>query len=359
MSNNPRKLYIVIGCDTDPDRAGYLDGVTPDALTWRGMTEGIPRLKDDVASLRDHEGKSPVFTWLLRVDEQVRRMQGSYAWVLRNHTAFLQSLESSGDELGWHPHFWKFDDQANKWYQEAQDVTWQIRMLQEAHRDYMSVLPGRALSVRMGWDYHNTQTYATLEQLGVRVEFSAIPGMCTIRRAVSAHPENLFDWYPTPRHPFYPSRVDYRRPAAAGEEAFSLLEAPNFVSTSHLWGLVSGLQLARKMRDRSQLRRAMVRPTYWINITGRPRYFAPILTAVSRRLSDSKNANELFVTYFHPDELLPNRTSLYSLQSMHANIESLLRVCHSLGVAPEFIRASQVSALVQSKLISPAIPQLL
>ncbi len=352
MSHTPRKLFIVIGCDTDPDRAGYLDGVPADALTWHGMTEGIPCLKDAVASVCDHEGKSPVFTWLLRVDEQVRRMHGSYAWVLRNHTAFLQLLETSGDELGWHPHFWRFDERANKWHQESLDVAWQIRMLQEAHRDYLSVFPGRALSVRMGWDYHNTQTYATLEQLGVRVEFSAIPGMCTMPRSIPAHPENLFDWYPTPRHPYYPSRVDYRRPPVSGEEAFSLLEAPNFVSTSHLWGMVSGLQLARKMRDLSQLRRAVARPTYWINITGRPELFAPLLRALRRRLSRSQNANELFVTYFHPDELLPNLSSLYSLKSMCANLDSLLKTCASLGVTPEFVRASRIAELVQSRSIS-------
>jgi hypothetical protein len=283
---------------------------------------------------------------LLRVDEQVRRVHGEYAWVLRTFHSFLTSLESCGDELGWHPHFWRFDDSAKRWYQDAQDVDWQISMLKQAHHDYCEIFPGRAKSVRMGWDYHNNRTLQTLERLGVVVDFSAIPGLRTLRKTIPSHPENLFDWYPTPRYAYRPSVADCRRPAHGSEDSCQIIEAPNFVATSRVWGLISGLQFARKMRDAGQIWRAIERPTYWINITGRPRLFAPLVAELRTVLKRNDSQQIFFVTYFHPDELLPNNSSLYDLKSARTNLESLLNLCEDTGAIPEFIQARRVADLM-------------
>lgn len=346
MTSSPRKLYIVIGCDTDPDRAGFVDGASSGTLSWRGMLEGIPRLRESVDSVVDSVGQAPVFTWLLRVDEQVRRTLGEYGSVLRTHRPFLESLESSGDELGWHPHFWRFDEKKGVWFQEAVDIPWQIDMLRAAHRDYMSVFPGRAKSVRMGWDYHNDRTLQTLDDLGVVVDFSAIPGLRTWREGTAPKGENLFDWYATPRRPYTPSRSDYRRPASGGETAGRLLEAPNFVSSSMAWGVVSGLQFARKTGDPRQLWQAIRRPTYWISITGRPRLFAPLCGELRSSLRRGDARPIFFITYFHPDELLPNRSSLYSLESVRDNLQSLLLVCREANVKTKFIAASKIPGVM-------------
>ena len=118
-----KTLYIVIGCDTDPDRAGFIDGIPADTLSWRGMTEGIPELKSSLKGLTDRQGHEPVFTWLLRVDDQIKAMYGAFNWVLTEHQSFLADLEDSGDELGWHPHFWRQDTQSQSWFQETADVS--------------------------------------------------------------------------------------------------------------------------------------------------------------------------------------------------------------------------------------------
>ncbi len=172
-----RKLHIVIGCDTDPDRSDFLDNLPENSLGWRGMLEGIPRMKERLKNLHDAAGKEPALTWCLRVDYQVRQIHGSYSYILDEYKNFLLDLERSGDELAWHPHFWNYDGRANIWYPECFDVGWQITMLEEAHAAYQTALPNRARTVRMGWGYHNNQTFATLQRLGVKVDFSAIPGM--------------------------------------------------------------------------------------------------------------------------------------------------------------------------------------
>jgi len=345
-----RTVYIVIGCDTDPDREGFLDGVPSGRLTWRGMTEGIPLLKSSLHGVRDSTGREPVFTWLLRADEQIRQLCGEYGSIVRAHRSFLRSLEESGDELGWHPHFWRRDTDRGPWFQEVEDVEWQVEMLHQAYADLATCLFGAVKSVRMGWDYHNNHTYRALEDLGIAVDFSAVPGLRTFIGTPPKREENLFDWHSSPQAPYRPSRADYRRPAEGQASSCQLLEVPNFVSTSVIWGMVSGLQLARKRRDLRLLWEAVRRPTYWINITARHPLFAPLVKQLRKTLRHREKGGGLlvFATYFHPDELLPNRSGLYDLESARTNIEALLRACEETGTAVEFVRASRIPALLSA-----------
>lgn len=342
-----RTVHIVIACDTDPDRVGFLDGVTADRLSWRGMTEGIPRLKESLQGLTDGHGAESIITWLLRVDEQIQSMCGSYSWVLEEHGAFLRALESAGDELGWHPHFWRYDDALGRWYQELSDREWQTTMLREAHTAYVDVLPGRARTVRMGWAYHNSETYNTLEQLGVSVECSAIPGLRTLTANPDPRGENYYDWYTAPRKPYFPSRRDCRRPSLGPDDPSStLIEVPNFTSRSILWGLLAGLQMARKTHDLRQLTQALRRPSYAINITGRPRLFAPLAAQLRKTLAEMDRGPLIFVTYFHPDELLPNRSPLYACENIRVNLESLLSTCDSQGAVAVFSRGDAIPGIL-------------
>jgi hypothetical protein len=340
------RVCVVIGCDTDPDRAGFLDGVPHDRLTWRGMTEGIPAVKELLRGVADSRGHEPVFTWLLRADEQVRDLEGGYDWVPKHHGPLLRSLEATGDEIGWHPHFWRREVAGGPWFQEIVDVDWQVDMLQRAHAGLTAALPHPVRSVRMGWDYHNNRTYAALEALGITTEFSALPGMRTFRGTPPTRGENLFDWHSTPRAPYRPSRADYRRPARAGEAACDLLEVPNYVSDAALWGLVSGLQLARKTRALWQLWQAVRRPTYWIGVTARPAYFAPLVSHLGAALRRGGDGPVVFATYLHPDELLPNRSALYTLESVRANLEALLRACAESSAEVEFMQAGRIPELL-------------
>lgn len=340
-----RTVYIVIGCDVDPDRAGLLD-VPPGRLTWRGATEGLPAIKQIVHGLTDSRGRGPVFTWFLRADDQVRQLCGAYDWFVRTHQPLLRSLQESGDELAWHPHFWRRADQNGTWAQEIADVDWQVDMLRRAHAALVAAFPGPLHSVRMGWGYHNDRTIQTLADLGITVDLSAVPGFRTLLR--SAKRENLFDWRTTPQTPYRPSRADYRRPAQGQEQASRLLEVPGFVSTSPLWGLVSGVQLARKTRDVGQVWDAVRRPTYAINVSARPALFAPLVAQLRKTLRRRDDAPVFFVTHAHADEFVPNRSPLYTPQSVRANVAALLRTCSDAGAAAEFIPAQRVSSLVRT-----------
>lgn len=336
------EVPIVIGCDTDPDREGFVGPLPTDRLVWNGMLEGIPAVKRDVAELRDDTDAPPRFTWLVRADEQVQQLHGSYAWCLEAHREFFESLRSSGDALGWHPHFWRQDRQSKRWYQEVEDHAWQLQMLREAH-----LALGKAgltpASVRMGWTYHNADTFNALDALGVKLEFSPFPGLRSYRREPKTRDENQFDWFTTPTRSYFASQQDPRIAARAGEPACRMLMLPCWVAQHPLWGLAAGVQMARKSGRGGLILDAMRRPSYVINLTARPQLFAPLVAQLRKSLRCAREGSTppAFATYFHPDELIPNRSSMYAREYVRENLRALLDCIRAAGARAIFVTADQ------------------
>lgn len=337
-------VYVVLSCDVDHDRERIIEGIAPDTMSWRGALEGIPALKTSLRGLRDAAGREPVFTWFLRVDDQVRLHHGTFSWFVTSQTALLTALTDSGDELAWHPHFWRRDCVGGPWYQEIENTAWNLQMLRDCHAELASGPLGAPACVRMGWSYHTNDTMAELDRLGVAVDLSALPGFRTFD-ARKVRSENLYDWFETPRAPYYPSVADYRRPARNGEPAFRLLEVPSFMASSPAWSLVAGAQLARKTRAPRRLLDAVRRPTYCINVTAQPRYFAPLLSALRHAIRRGSGPL-VFETHFHADEVIANTSGLYTLAAVRENIAGLLRTCEAAGARVEFVQARHLPALL-------------
>jgi hypothetical protein len=303
------------------------------------MTEGVPRAKNTLAELVDTEGNSPKYTWLLRADYQIKRIYGDYNHILSSNYEFLKGLEEDGDELGWHPHFWDFDEKGNIWFQNKEDVNWQLEMLDESYRAYQDIFPGRGKTVRAGWAYHNNETMRKLSALGVRIELSAMPGI-KIEPKSPAISANYFDWEISPRNPYSPSIADFRRPALDDEQDLSILEVPNFVAKSTFWGIFGGIILSIKMRDPRQVKRAIVNRTYISTITSKPKLFKPMLRQIKRDLK--KKDKVFYVSPLHPDELISNVHPVYSLENMVVNLSSILKLGRRIGASVKYIRAEDV-----------------
>jgi hypothetical protein len=100
------------------------------------------------------------------------------------------------------------------------------------------------------------------------------------------------------------------------------------------------------MKDSRQIMQALKRPTYWINITGISKLFRPLVSQLRKTLRTPGDAPIVFVTYFHPDELLRHSNPLYHLESVRPNLESALRVCEEAGARVEFVRAKDIPRLL-------------
>jgi hypothetical protein len=350
MNNQPEKiLYVIIGCDVDPDRSYVVKNISTDRLSWRGMLEGIPRSRERFKNLLDSDGKQPIVVWLMRVDFQIKVEMGSYNGVLVEHKDFLENLERDGDEIGWHPHFWKYDEEKSVWFQNYYDTDWQKNMLHEAHAAFMEIFPGRAKTARTGWTYHNNVTIQTFGELGVEVDISAFPGMKipadNKQRAIS----NFYDWYNTPIEPYYPSTEDYRRPATNNEQSCKVLEIPNLTAKSLFWGLVSGLVLTKKTGNPRQLGFSIKKPRLFPSITASPKLFKPLLSTI-RNILTHKN-QLVYATGLHADELIENTHPAYSLENMAGNIESLLKLAGRLNVKLKFVRGCDIKNYINDSIV--------
>ncbi|MCK5124936.1 MAG: hypothetical protein KAR42_01665 [candidate division Zixibacteria bacterium] len=333
-----KKAYIILGCDTDPDRASFISGVTDEKLSWTGLEQGILRTKEASSTILDSNSKKPVFSWCLRVDDQIRHYYGDYSWVLKTYTSLFEELVESGDELSWHPHFWRLNTEKNMWFQEINDKNWQVNMLQKSFGAYQNVFPDSPLSVRMGWNFHNNLSMQTLKELGIKVDFSGVPGM-----KVEPSPskiENSYDWFFAPNQPYAPAMDDFQADVGLTQNQ-GIIEVPNLVSESLMWGYIAGLVLAKKMKDLQPLFSAIRKPRYWINISARKKYFKPVLDQFCHVLKKSKQDTIIFNNYFHADDMVDNNSGLYSLQDFCINLQDLINSAYTSNIEVHFIQARQ------------------
>jgi len=328
-------LDVVIGCDCDPDRPQY-GGTRYDTrapLRWRGVREGIRRAREIADGVRDDFGNPARITWCVRSDLQMQEIYGDCAWAYSEFSDLWEHLARCGDEIAWHPHLWRWHEQEACWYQEIEDEDWIRRCLREGHRALSDRMGHAPTTSRMGWEFHNNVTMQQLNDLGIRVDFSAIPGRYTAGRPdkwgsmLNCH----VDWRDAPQKPYRPSVCDYRREATGKQQVLEITELPMSIFRSPLLGGVASLRRVIKAAGPDRSRRLLP------SRNGSARYckaYSTIHPYVFSRLSAAKideakrSGYALLVTAFHADELLAQtRVSrwLYSAAHLVRNLAGLYR----------------------------------
>ena len=340
-------LDVIIGCDCDPDRPKYggtrYDTSAP--LRWHGITEGLPLLRELSDGIIDDFGTPVRLTWCLRSDLQMEEIYGDCAWPIEEFSALWRDLERAGDELTWHPHLWRWDIRAGCWYQETEDVDWIIECLRAGHLAFERVMNRSPRTCRAGWEFHNNTTMREIRTLGIRGDFSAIPGRYT--QGCSDRWGSRFcgqvDWRGTPIHMYAPSACDYRVPDG-GEETTGLHEIP--MSGLHL-PLLRLARIARRVFGRRlgairELRGALGRDHgpaggNKLYVTAPPIFFSRL---VAQQLCLARErGHATLVTALHPDEMLATSHSLTSLchpDHVRVNLESLLCLGERFNVRIRF-----------------------
>ena len=342
-------LRVVVGCDTDPDRldfGGTAFNAGSEPQIWRGVA-CIPELRDRLDAVVDSRGCPVRVTWLLRCDEQIRVTEGAYEASIVERKDIWKHCELAGDEIGWHPHFWRLEPDGRTWFHEVDDLEFQGRMLRESHAAFSSAWGKPPMSVRMGWDYHNATTMTEISKLGIRIDFSALPyqyfpGARNDRGASFA---GLFDWRRTGTLPYHPSREDYQA-RGEGTSALDIVELPLGLLRSRLVGLLSEARGA--LRDRSPRRvLSSLRPGGAVaHSTIKACAPTPLFRAM---VKDTLNRGEDWLaTYFHPDELLPSKGQLVN-DLIHKpsyfvkNMEAVVRIAGRRGREVHFLTASEAA----------------
>jgi hypothetical protein len=304
-------VNIVVTVDVDNDGAAAGER-TP--LAWTSI-ERLPALKEVFERL------DVCVTWFVRADNQLMDVYGTAAYLLLDHNALWSRVVGPEDELGWHPHVYRWCGETRRYVREHDSARF-VDKLNAAHSDLVSQ-GYRFASARIGDAYHCNATMQAIEDLGLRVDSTAIPG----RKRDDG--SRVFDWAPTPNRPYHPSRADYRVPGATDRR--ELLEVP--MTTAPI----------RAAYDRDEIRRYL-NPSFHHQI---------FRGAIEHHLADREALQvreHVLTLILHPDEVVPRERahSLYSfsLDEVHRNVAYLLMRLDELGVEHRALRMRDVGDLV-------------
>jgi hypothetical protein len=221
-------------------------------------------------------------------------------FVLEHFERRWAELRSAGHVLGLHPHL-------------AFDGTDQTDELRRAHAAWTALLGAPVVS-RLG-GLHSTDALAhTLDELGVRVDATALPGR--VRR----DERRILDWSTTPSHPYRPSRADHRVP---GEPSLSLVQVPFTVVPVH--ADYDDAPVAR-----------------YVDLTFHPRALRDALPVMARA--------DFLVTIAHPAGVVPQLSTAphgllsYDLDAVRTNMEAIVRACERADREVRFVTLDELAA---------------
>lgn len=333
----PRRIDLVILCDTDPDRPDYggrrYDEAGP--LIWRGVQEGISRLCDELSGITDDAGRAVPITWLLRADTQIATCHDDAGWLLQRFGPLWKELTDQGHALGWHPHHWRWSDEKGCWYQEIHDAGWQRENLTQGAEAFTS-LP--AVS-RGGWHFMDTTTMNALEDHGVKLDMSAMPGMCHGGGpdARGSHFIGQYDWTRCKQMAYRPHPRDYQAHDLRQE---GILELPCTTVQSGM--LLRLLKLRYRLRGSASQKMGIASS---VNITAHPLLFAPMIDQAFAQAEIRQNA--ILAATFHPDELLGAGPKIfgmpiYRVKHVGDNLRALVHRARKRNVEIRFISAENM-----------------
>jgi len=313
-------LYIALTFDADSDYfdSSLINGElqVPHPLGWRGVEEGIPLIGEVLRTCTDDFESAPRSTWFVRVDGQLATLYGDAGYLLERYGVLWRRCLDQGDEIGWHPHLCKVED--GEWRQETEDMA-----LVEALKEGYGVIRQKGLlpiSSRIGEAFCSDVILATLDELGILCDSTAMPGR--VRKDGERH----LDWEATPQQPYHPSRSDYRQP---GLEPLSLLEVP-----------MSMVQIKAEYDDRP-LRR-------YVDLSFRHK---ALKAGLRSYLRDAK----LLVTVTHPCAVLPGITERrhgllsFDIREFKRNLDFIFSECRRLGRKYKFITIGDCWRLFSDK----------
>ena len=336
-------LSGILVADCDPDRPDY--GGTSYAarseLGWSGVRDGIPALLTALDRAEGDLRESISCVWCVRSDMQMAQIYGDAAWPYRQFEELWRAAAEMGSTIAWHPHLWRWSDEHGCWYQETEDEDWIEECLRIGHQALCEAVGTPVRVSRMGWEFHNDVTMRVIDELGVELDISAVPGRR--RDAVSDRgsvKHGQLDWTGTPNKAYRPSMSDYRRAARIGEDRLEVMELPRTAMRSGAWGVVrwgwrSARAVARREWQALPAASSIASYVHAPPATAPPRAFAPLVRAWVRELHSRDEAGPLVAT-FHPDELLSGESAGYGLGNMLANLRLVagaIRALPSYGSA--------------------------
>jgi hypothetical protein len=204
-------IPVIFCVDVEPDpRLVSRDAPEP----WVGYEVTQRYLRDLRPRIEAVTGAPAHYSWFLRIDAQIEPY-GSATWITDHHGAHMEEIQRAGDEIGIHPHAYRWLEDERMWFHDFANQPWVDHCLSMAVEGFAKAFGRTCLSLRFGDRWLNTATVNLAERLGVRFELTVEPGTLPYPTPYPGERASgpLPDYRRVPRAPYKPSASDFRRPA--------------------------------------------------------------------------------------------------------------------------------------------------
>src|SRR3954470_2256761 len=199
------KIPIVICIDIEPDERAIDPHKRKD---WQGFEETwkyFAQLRPLLAAATQSPAR---FSWFLRMDPQISQVYGSADWAVTRYQEFFAAMRAAGDEIGLHPHAWRWDETRQEWIADFADQKWIEHCVRQSFAEFENCFRRPCLSVRFGDRWTNNQTVELYDKLRAKFDLTMEPG----RRPpelVETFTGLLPDYALAPRHRYHPAKSDF------------------------------------------------------------------------------------------------------------------------------------------------------
>jgi hypothetical protein len=205
------RIPIIFCIDVEPD-GFFIDREKP--LPWTGYESTYAFLHQIRPHLSLHTGAPVHFSWFLRMDPQIAETYGAPHWVADHYRRFIDEMLINRDEIGLHPHDYRWDDERRSWIVDHGNQPWIDHTVNLAFDSYRTALSRNCESFRYGDRWMNDATLRLIERLGVKYDLTLEPGQ---EGKPATYPDKPYsgsvpDYTDVVQYPFHPCSTDFRKP---------------------------------------------------------------------------------------------------------------------------------------------------
>ncbi len=217
-----KPIPVALCIDIEPDpREPERDPAEP----WAGFEKLMHSVERIRGSFEAVTSRPAHFTWFLRMDPQVAEIWGTAALAAETYTRELAELVGAGDELGVHPHSWRWDSSTGHWISDQGDEHWVAHCAHMALDAYEETFGRPCAAYRHGDRAMTTHLACTIADAGVQVDLTVEPGLLGTPKL---NPDEratgwIMSTVTAPAHPYWPSRGDFRIPDPVRSEGLLMI----------------------------------------------------------------------------------------------------------------------------------------
>jgi hypothetical protein len=210
-------IPIVISFDAEPNQF-FIDQDQPEP--WQGLDCAPEQLQPVRDRIEQRTGVPARFTWLIRLDEQIRVAYGTADWCLHAYSRQFGQLAAAGDQLGVHIHPYRLANDGGGWVHDYGNEDWVLNVTGSALDQFQKNFGHTAPVTSMGMGWMSTTAMNLLSSVGVQCDLTVTPGLPASPYDSQLGPTTgeRPDTREVPRTPYRPASHDWRRadPHAAG-----------------------------------------------------------------------------------------------------------------------------------------------